>query len=219
MLETIEPGPPAAHVPPTLDKPGTIANHPYLQRRSLFLQNPGGDPPVMSASQVLQHLYSLDTSSPDLLRVLYGLILHDEGEQYSSGLEGAELARLVDFLDDVRPLILAPCPVINHIPQALGTIPTTDDVFRQCLRKLRAICGYHTTLPSSHIICGDLAKIGESPIACGGFADVWQGTHGGTGVCIKVLRISSNDHVSLRKVRVWGQRIFSLLLKIVLWAL
>lgn len=56
----------------------------------------------MSASQVLQHLYSLDKSSPDFLRVLYGLIRHDEDEQYSSSLQGPELARLVDFLDDVR---------------------------------------------------------------------------------------------------------------------
>ena len=65
---------------------------------------PEADPPIMSASQVLQHLYSLDTSSPDFLRRLYGLIRHDEDEQYSSSLEGAELARLVNFLDEVRPL-------------------------------------------------------------------------------------------------------------------
>jgi len=61
----------------------------------------------MSTPQVLQHLYSLDTSSSDFLRALHGLIRHDKDEQYSSSLEGAELARLVDFLDDVRPLLLA----------------------------------------------------------------------------------------------------------------
>ena len=156
----------------------------------------------MSASEVLQRLYSLDTSSPDFLRVLYGLIRRDEDEQYSSSLEGEELARLVDFLDDVRSLPPAFRSVANQITQALGTIPTSDDVFRQCLRKLRAICGHHTTLPSSHTICGDLARIGESPIAFGGFADVWQGTHGGRGVCIKVLRVSLNDDESLAKVRI-----------------
>ena len=58
----------------------------------------------MSASQILQHLYSLETSSPDFLRTLHGLIRHDEGERYSSSLQELELARLVDFLDDVRPL-------------------------------------------------------------------------------------------------------------------
>ena len=159
------------------------------------------DPPTMSAPQVLERLYSLDTSSPDFLRVLYGLIRHDEDEQYSSSLEGAELARLVDFLDDVRPLSSPLRPVVKQPPQTLSAIPTTDDVFRQCLRKLRAICGCHTTLPSSHVVSGDLAKLGDHPIAYGGFADVWGGTLGGRQVCVKVLRVSLNDDQSLTKVR------------------
>lgn len=61
----------------------------------------------MSASQLLQHLYSIDTSSPDFSRLLYGLIRQDEEEKYSSSLNGSELARLVDFLDDVCTLPLA----------------------------------------------------------------------------------------------------------------
>jgi len=60
------------------------------------------DPPAMSASQILQHLYSLDTSSPGISRLLHGLIRHDEEEQYLSSLQGSELARLIDFLDEVR---------------------------------------------------------------------------------------------------------------------
>jgi len=203
----------------TLDKHGTIANRLRPQRPSPFSGIPESDPPTMSASQVLQRLYLLGASSPDLSRLLYGLIRHDKDEQYSSSLEGAELAQLVDFLDKVRPPTLAPCPVANQIPQALHKIPTTDDVFRQCLRKLRAICGYHATLPSSHIIRGDLARIGESPIANGGFADVWEGTHGGGRVCIKVLRVSLRNNKSLTKVRVRDRRIFFMLLKIALWAL
>jgi len=162
----------------------------------------------MSAREILQHLYSLDNSSPNFLRVLYGLIRHDEDEQYSSSLGGEELAQLVDFLDDVCPLLLVFSPVPNQAPQALNTIPTSDDVFRQCLRKLRAICGYHTTLPTSHVIRGDLARTGESAIAFGGFADVWQGTHDGRRVCIKVFRVSLNDRESLTKVRVPLQPIF-----------
>ena len=156
----------------------------------------------MSAAQVLQHLYSLDTSSPDFLRVLYGLIRHDEDEQYSSSLQGSELARLVDFLDDVRSLPSPFRPVAKQTPQVLSTIPTTDDVFRQCLRKLRAICGCHTTLPSSHVVSDDLVtKHGGHPIAYGGFADVWEGTLSGRKVCVKVLRVSLNDDPSLTKVR------------------
>jgi len=56
----------------------------------------------MSASQILQDLYSLDTSSPGISRLIYGLIRHDEEDRYLSNLEGSELARLVDFLDAVR---------------------------------------------------------------------------------------------------------------------
>ena len=58
----------------------------------------------MSASQVLQHLYSLDTSSPNLPRYLHRFIQRDEEEQYLSGLRGLELDRLADFLDQVRAL-------------------------------------------------------------------------------------------------------------------
>ena len=158
----------------------------------------------MSASEVLQQLYSLDTSSLDFLRVLYGFIRLDEDEQYSSGLQGPELARLVDFLDDVRPLRLpSPFhPFPKQTLQALGAIPTTDDVFRQCLRKLRAICGYHTTLPSSHVLSGDLARVGESPVAYGSFSDVWEVSLGDKRVCIKVLIVSQNDYrKSIAKVR------------------
>jgi hypothetical protein len=174
----------------------------------------GADPPTMSASQVLQRLYSLDTSSPDFLRVLYGLIRHDEDEQYSSSLQGPELARLVDFLDDVRTLPFPSHPVAKQTLQALSSIPTTDDVFRQCLRKLRAICGCHTTLPSSHVVSGDLARLGGHPIAFGGFADVWEGAHDGRKVCVKALRVSLNDDQSLTKVRICRRHVFSCTLKV-----
>ena len=59
----------------------------------------------MSTSKVLQYLYSLDASSPDFSRHLYRMIRYDEEEQYLSSLEGPELARLVDFLDQVRALL------------------------------------------------------------------------------------------------------------------
>ena len=65
---------------------------------------PEAHPPAMPASQVLQYLYSLDPSSPDFSRYLYRFILDDEEERYSSNLQKPELARLVDFLDEVRSL-------------------------------------------------------------------------------------------------------------------
>jgi len=157
----------------------------------------------MSTSQVLQHLYSLDTSSPNLPRYLYYLIQRDEEERYLSGLQGPELDRLVDFLDKVRALPSAFCPVTEQILQALDTIPTADDVYRQCLHKLQTICAHHMILPSSHNVSGDLARVGDYPISVdGGTADVWEGTHGGRKVCIKCPRVSEEDLHAVTQVRV-----------------
>jgi len=155
----------------------------------------------MSASQTLQHLYSLNASSPGISRLIYGLIRHDEEERYLSSLRGSELARLVNFLDEVRTLLPPFRLVAKQTLQALGAIVTTDEVSRQCLRKLQTLCGDNTTLPSSYTVFGDLARVGDEPVAFGGFADVWEGTHCGKKVCIKVLRVTLNDDPALTKVR------------------
>ena len=65
----------------------------------------------MSVSQILQQLYSLDTSSLELSRHIRDLIRRDEKEQYLSRLQGPELARLVDFLDEVRTCSPVFCPI------------------------------------------------------------------------------------------------------------
>ena len=75
-----------------------------LQRPRAVRAILNADPPAMSASQILQHLYLLDASSPDISRLVYSLIRRDEEERYLSSLKGLELARLVDFLDEVRAL-------------------------------------------------------------------------------------------------------------------
>ena len=72
-------------------------------------------PPTMSAPQVLQDLYLLNTSSPDFSRLLYGFIRQDEEEKYSSSLQGSELGRLVDFLDEVRTLPLSFRPAVRQV--------------------------------------------------------------------------------------------------------
>ena len=56
----------------------------------------------MSAPWNLYRLYSLDPSSLDFLPRLHSLIRHDKEEQYLSSLQGSQLTRLVDFLDEVR---------------------------------------------------------------------------------------------------------------------
>jgi len=91
----------------------------------------------------------------------------------------------------------------ERILQALNVVPTTDDVFRQCLHKLQAICGHHMTLPSSHNVSGDLARVGGYPISVdGGTADVWEGTHGGKKVCIKCPRVCMEDLRTVTQVRI-----------------
>ena len=64
---------------------------------------------MMAAAQLLQNLYSLDTSSPNFSRYLYCLIQSDDEEQYLTSLQRSELVRLVDFLDGVRALSSASC--------------------------------------------------------------------------------------------------------------
>ena len=65
----------------------------------------------MSASEILQHLYSLDISSPGISRLIYRLIRRDKEERYLSNLQGPDLIQLVDFLDEVRTL---------HVPLVSG---------------------------------------------------------------------------------------------------
>ena len=83
------------------------------------------DLPTMSTHWILHRLYSLDPSSLDFSRRLHPLIWHDEQEQYLSNLQGPELARLVDFLDDVRALSSAFCPVTKRICRPLVPFPPT----------------------------------------------------------------------------------------------
>jgi len=165
----------------------------------------------MATLQVLQHLYSLDTSSPDLPRLLDGLIWHDERDQYLSTLHGSELVRLVDFLDKVGALPSAILPGTKQTFQVLGVIPNTDEVSRRCYHKLQVICGHHTILPSSYTISGhDLTRASDRQRRSGGSADLWEGTYEGGKVCVKELRVSLDASKILTKVRIQYRRVFFL---------
>ena len=59
----------------------------------------------MSTSQLLQYLYSINTSSPDFSHLRCGLIRQDEDAKYLSGPSGSDLALLVNFFDDVCSLL------------------------------------------------------------------------------------------------------------------
>ena len=71
----------------------------------------------MATSQILRHLYSLNTSSPDFSRYLYHLIQSDRESRYLLDLQGSELIQLVDFLDEVRVL---PSAFLRLTKQAPG---------------------------------------------------------------------------------------------------
>ena len=156
----------------------------------------------MSTSLILRRLYSLDSASLDFSRHLFCLIQHDEGDQYLTNLQGPELARLVDLLDEVRTLSLTFCLIANRILQALGAISANDDLSRQCLHKLQAICSRRAILPSSHIASGQLDRVGDAPIVRGVIAEVWKGTYRSKQVSIKYLNARSNGDQTLKKVRI-----------------
>ena len=69
---------------------------------------------AIPASQILQHLYLLDPSSPGIPRLIYGLIHHDREDQYLSNLQGSELTQLVDFLDKVYTLLFTFCLLMKQ---------------------------------------------------------------------------------------------------------
>lgn len=155
----------------------------------------------MATSKVLQHLYSLGTSSPDLPLYLYCLIENDVQEGYLAGLRGSELTRLVDFLEEVCAPPSAIFWSVNRTAQALDFIPNTDDVSRRCLHKLQDICNHHKVLPTSYNVSGDLVRIGSHPVTSGGFSDVWEGVYNHKRVCIKYLRITQQNRQAFEKVR------------------
>ena len=167
----------------------------------------------MSTPWVLSRLYSLDSSSADFLRHLHSLIRHDEEVQYLANLQGLELARLVDFLDEVRTLPSTPPPVTKWALQTLSAIPADDDASRQCLQKLQAICGHCETLPHSCIVADGLARVGNHPTTLGGIADIWEGIYRRKRVLIRSLKVPLDDGQTIKKVCIWCGTSLSRLLK------
>ena len=152
----------------------------------------------MSTLWILHRLYSLDISSPDFLRNLYSLFRYDEQERYLENLQGSKLARLVDFLDEVRTPPFAFHQFMKHTPQAVGVISAKHDISRRYLHKLQVICSHHSIMPSSYILSGEIARVGGAPIAVGPIADVWEGTYLTKEVSIKRFKIPLGDNQTFK---------------------
>ena len=167
----------------------------------------------MSTFWTLHRLYSLDPSSLDFSRRLRSLIRHDEEEQYLTSLQGPELARLVDFLDEVRVSPSAFCPVTKRILQTLSAISADDDLSRKCLHKLQAVCSRRAALPYSCIFSGKIAKMSDNLITLGGITDVWECNYRGMGVSTKSLKVPLDNDQTLRKVCIRCDTSLSRLLK------
>ena len=134
-----------------------------------------------NASRTLQRLYSLETSSSDFIRYLRHLIQVDQEEEYLTKLEDPELTRLVDFLDKVRTAPSTFRQLQDRLLQALDVIPANDDLARECLKKLHAICPDREASPSSHILSGELDNLGPRFFNPYGYG-YQRGTYRGKGV-------------------------------------
>ena len=87
----------------------------FSLRALSYLRIPEADPLTMATPQILRLLYSFNTFSPEFSRCLDRLIQSDEEEHYLSDLQGSDMTRLVDFLDRVRVIRLAPFQLTQKI--------------------------------------------------------------------------------------------------------
>ena len=119
------------------------SNHCLIPNRHPAYRISRADWKMVPASEILHQLYALEPSSPDFLRVLYAWLKTDEDEQYSRGLEGGELSRLVEFLDSVCPL--SPTP---SLPQTRFSRPWAS--FQPLMTSTGNVCASYE--PSAAII-------------------------------------------------------------------
>ena len=150
----------------------------------VFLMSSPGPP----ALQGLRHLNRSSTNFHDQLnKILSG----DEYQQCAQNLQGDDLVWLVDYLDKVRRRLALAHPLPKPL-QVLGSLELSSRASRKCLCELRSICGANGILPTSYTITSHL-NVESDPFAFGGFGDVYHGTLDGSRVCIKRVRVYTED--------------------------
>ena len=143
-------------------------------------------------SPVLQRLDHLDGSLSGFHDQLHDLLYGEEYHQCVRDLQGDDLVWLVDYLDRVRPRV-----TVRHSPlkpaQVFDNLNPSSAASRKCLRELRSICGASGILPTSDTLSSDLLAIDPHPFTSGGYGDVYAGTLNGSRVCIKRMRVYTQD--------------------------
>ncbi|KAF9789477.1 kinase-like domain-containing protein [Thelephora terrestris] len=125
---------------------------------------------------IQRRLGGLSPSDDEYRGHLLGLLNHRDLKPHIHGLQGNDLKEFVELLDNA----------LNHLP-------TNDDLFRKTFRRLQSTCSNRGILPSSCLIPDGMLSKSERAVAAGGFADVYQGEFDGKMVCVKVLRLYSQD--------------------------
>lgn len=147
-------------------------------------------PPTSLTLRKLNCLNNL--SSPDFHDKLCEILYSEEYAQRGKNLEGSDWVWLIDFLDKVRHHISISRSFIKSV-QALGRPDPSGKASRKCLLELRSICSSRMVLPSSYILWSQDLKIEALPFAFGGFSDVFKGTFKGSQICVKRIRVYTQD--------------------------
>jgi hypothetical protein len=140
----------------------------------------------------LDRLRDLNQSSSEFADCLLS-ILHEQGhKEWVANLQDKDPVWLVECLDNVRLRI----PFTNPPPkvmQALGTIRPASPPYRKFLCELRAVCDDRGILPRPCILLEPSLNTVKWPIASRGSRDAYEWFLNDLKVCVKRLRIYSND--------------------------
>ena len=77
--------------------------------------------------------------------------------------------------------------------QALDCLDPFSPASRKCLRELRTICSTRVILPPSYALPSQPLQINSIPFASGGSGDVYKGTLDRSNVCVKRIRVYTED--------------------------
>ena len=156
------------------------------------------NPSSMTSPNILQQLDRLDKNSPQFPDQLTVLLYNQRFKGCIPELLDEDVVWLVEYLDKVCPSI-ALYPLFTQSVQVLDSLDPSGPAFRKCLIELGSICGNREKLPPRYILEGSLSIPGRYPVTSGGSGDVYEGLLGGSGVCVKRLRLYAKEELQAAK--------------------